>query len=112
MHVIEVPVEAGGQLRVQVTTADLPDDLELAAARPNGVLARTQQTLEQALDQIQPALRAVAERLRSMSPDEVNLEFGLTLSAETGLVVAKGSSEMHFAVTLTWNRQKSTADGA
>jgi len=32
------------------------------------------------------------------------VEFGLTLGAETGVVVAKGTSEMHFAVTLGWKR--------
>src|SRR5262245_32358104 len=103
MNVIEVPVEGGGRLLVQATEADLPDDLELAA-RPGEVVTRARQTLEQARDQVQPALRAVADRLKSMSPDEVSVEFGLALGAETGIVVAKGSSEMHFAVTLTWQR--------
>jgi len=32
----------------------------------------------------------------------VSVEFGLTLGAETGVVIAKGTSELHFAVTLAW----------
>ncbi|MGH3908828.1 MAG: CU044_2847 family protein [Pseudonocardiaceae bacterium] len=112
MHVIEVPVEGGGRLLVQASDADLPADLELAAARPGEVVARARQTLEQVLDQIQPALRAVADRLMSMSPDEVSVEFGLTLGAETGVVVAKGTSEMHFAVTLAWKRPRSATERA
>jgi len=104
MVYLEVPVEGGGRLLVEVSAAELPGDLELAGARPGEVVARARQTLEQALDQIKPALRAVLDRLVAMSPDEVSVEFGLTLGAETGVVVAKGTSEMHFAVTLGWKR--------
>ena len=34
--------------------------------------------------------------------DEVAVGFGLVLGAETGVVVAKGTGEVHFSVTLTW----------
>ena len=111
MYLIEVPVEGGGRLLVQVSDAELPGDLQLASARLGEVVARARQSLEQALDQIKPAVRAVLDRLVAMSPDEVSVEFGLTLGAETGLVVAKGTSEMHFAVTLAWKRPGSVADG-
>lgn len=39
-----------------------------------------------------------------MAPDEVTVEFGIKLGAETGIVVAKGSTEVHFTVTLCWKR--------
>ncbi len=104
MYLIEVPVEGGGRLMVEVSAAELPGDLELAGARPGEVVARARESLEQALDQIKPALRAVLDRLVTMAPDEVSVEFGLTLGAETGVVIAKGTSEMHFAVTLGWKR--------
>lgn len=111
MYLIEVPVEGGGRLLVQASDAELPGDLQLASARPGEVVARARQSLEQALDQIKPAMRAVLDRLVAMSPDEASVEFGLTLGAETGVVVAKGTSEMHFAVTLTWKRPGSAAEG-
>ena len=91
MYLIEVPVEGGGRLVVQVSAAELPGDLELAGVRPGEVVARARQSLEQALDQIKPALRAVLNRLVAMSPDEISVEFGLTLGVETGVVVAKGT---------------------
>ncbi len=107
MYLIEVPVEGGGRLLVQVSDAELPGDLQLASARPGEVVARARKSLEQALDQIKPAVQAVLDRLVAMRADEVSVEFGLTLGAETGLVVAKGTSEMHFAVTLGWKRPQS-----
>jgi Trypsin-co-occurring domain 1 len=109
VYLIEVPVEGGGRLVVQVSGTELPGDLQLAA-RPGEVVARARQSLEQALDQIKPAVRVVLDRLVAMSPDEVSVEFGLTLGAETGIVVAKGTSEMHFAVTLNWKRPRAVAD--
>lgn len=89
MYLIEVPVEGGGRLVVQVSGEELPGDLQLAA-RPGEVVARAWQSLEQALDQIKPAVPAVLDRLVARSPDEVSVEFGLTLGAETGIVVTKG----------------------
>ncbi|MGH3699275.1 MAG: CU044_2847 family protein [Pseudonocardiaceae bacterium] len=94
---------------VQVSDAELPGDLQLASTRPGEVVARARQSLEQALDQVTPAMRAMLDRLVAMSPDEVSVEFGLTLGVETGVVIAKGTSEMHFAVTLTWKRPGSAA---
>ncbi len=111
MYLLEVPVEGGGRLLVQVSDTELPDNLVLASARPGEVVARAGKSLEHALDQIKPAVKAVLDRLVAMSPDEVSVEFGLTLGAETGLVVAKGTSEMHFAVTLGWKRSPPETSG-
>jgi NTP-dependent ternary system trypsin peptidase co-occuring protein len=101
-YVIEIPVEAGGQLLVQASEDELPGGLELASLRPGEVVARTRESVEAAIDQIKPAINAVAGRLKAMSADEVSVEFGIVLGAETGAVIAKGSAEVHFTVTLTW----------
>ena len=106
-YVIDVPVEGGGRLLVEAASWQLPSELELAAVRPGAVVAQARESLERSLDQIKPAMNAVVERLKAMSPDEFMVEFGLTLGVESGVVVAKGSGEVHFAVTLSWHK---TAD--
>lgn len=60
------------------------------------------ETLESALAKVTPALGTITERLRKLSPDEVEVEFGFVLSAEHGVIIAKASGEIHFNVTLTW----------
>jgi Trypsin-co-occurring domain 1 len=110
-YLIDVPVDGGGRLLVQASDDDLPGNLELAALRPGEVVARASESLEQALDQVKPAIQAVLGRLRAMSPDEVAVEFGILLSAETGVVIAKGRGEVHFAVTLTWRKPEEPIDG-
>lgn len=39
---------------------------------------------------------------------ETTAEFGLTATAETRVVTAKGSAEIHLTVTPTWAGQKDT----
>lgn len=103
-YVVEIPIEDGGRLLVQAAEEDLPGGLELAALRPGEVVTQARQTLEQALDQLKPAIQAVRRQLDEMTPDEVSLEFGVLLGAEAGAVVVKGKTEVHFNVTLTWKQ--------
>ncbi|MBJ3809730.1 hypothetical protein JGB26_21840 [Streptomyces flavofungini] len=77
-------------------------DLELAAG--DGVLARTRVSLEEALDQVRPTLSRVADTMRELGPDAAELEFGLKMGGETGVIIAKGTAEVNFTVRLTWNR--------
>ena len=37
-------------------------------------------------------------------PDRVRAEFGIKLSAETGMVVVKGTADAHFVLELEWTR--------
>jgi Trypsin-co-occurring domain 1 len=101
-YLIEVPVD-GGRLFVEADESRRPGNLELAARRPGEVVAEVSQSLERSLDQLQPAITAMSRRLRAMSPDTFTVEFGLVLGAECGLVVAKGSSEAHLTLTLSWS---------
>ncbi|WP_164205525.1 CU044_2847 family protein [[Micrococcus luteus] ATCC 49442] len=68
------------------------------------VFARAQQTFENALGNIRPAVQAVIDELLSVSnrPDEVCIEFGLDVHAEVGAFIAAASSTSNFKVTLTW----------
>lgn len=104
-YILEVPDEQGGRLLVQAGEGDLPGALELAALRPGEVVARARESIETAIDQIKPGIIAVTRRLRAMSADEMTIEFGIVLGAETGAVVAKGSAEAHFSVTLSWKNE-------
>lgn len=101
-YLVDVPLANGGRLRVE--GADVPGDLELAAARPREVVVKARETLERSLDEVTPAAEAVLQRLGAIGPEEISVEFGLVLSAEAGMVVAKGSSEVHFTVSLVWRR--------
>ena len=101
-YVIDVPIRGGGVLRVQAADADLPPGLELAALRPGEVVARASESLDSALEQLRPAVDIIRRQLEELTPDEVSVEFGIVLGAETGVVVAKGTAEVHFTISLKW----------
>lgn len=108
---LSYPLGDGGVLAVEAASPGGDDGLELAS--PEERLHKAEErlksagaTLESALDQVSPGLRAVTSRLRELSPDGITMEFGLTVTAESGVVVAKGSAEVHFTVAMTWNSAK------
>jgi hypothetical protein len=101
-YLMEVPVDGGGRLVVQVGDEELPGSLELAARGTGEIVARARQSLEEALDSLGPVVRTVRAKLGEMSPDETTVEFGLLIGGETGIIVAKGTAEVHFTVTLSW----------
>jgi hypothetical protein len=109
-ELVEYPLEGGGMLLVQSASVDAGGgDLGLASSAEEKA-KKAKETLESALAQVTPALKSVASRLRDLSPDDLTVEFGLTLTAETGIVVAKGSTEVHFTVTLAWSKDSTPTD--
>ncbi|MFN3763514.1 MAG: CU044_2847 family protein, partial [Anaerolineae bacterium] len=56
---------------------------------------------------VRPVAEAVVRKLRGLSdpPDQVEVEFGLKLSAEAGAFLAAAGTEANYKVTLTWKRE-------
>jgi len=81
--------------------------------RVGEVIRDASETLEQALSRIQPAAAAVLRGMRAMvtPPDKVTVEFGVKLTAEAGVVVAKAASEANFKVIVEWSASESTDTG-
>lgn len=102
-YVIEVPLKDGGHLLAQVNEADLPPGIE-QAARPGEIALKVKDSVESALSQVLPAIKSVGNKIQELAADEMTIEFGLTLGAEVGAIVTKGTAEAHFNVTLTWRR--------
>jgi hypothetical protein len=109
-QVVEFLLDDGSMLRVQAADADLPSG-PVPASRGELLLAAGE-TLEQSFQRVIPALSAMTTRLRDLSPDQLNVEFGLTLTAEAGIIVAKGAAEVHFTVNLGWSRSPEQAPAA
>jgi hypothetical protein len=102
MVLMEVPLD-GGVVVVEVDEVDVPaDQLQLAAADTGSVVGRARRALESSLGDVVPAVRAVCEGLRAVAPDEFTVEFGLKVGGETGLIIAKGTAEVNFTVSMTW----------
>ncbi|MFF3718708.1 CU044_2847 family protein [Streptomyces prasinus] len=109
-HLIELPVSAGMPDMVQVQIEEVTDGL-VQVARPGRVAARAARSLDDMLAGIRPVAENFVSTFRDMpdGPDEIGVEFGLTLSADADPVISRTTGQANFTVTLTWRRPSDRA---
>jgi Trypsin-co-occurring domain 1 len=59
-------------------------------------------SLEDALARLRPSLDKIVHMLKGLSPDEAAMEFDLKIGGETGIIMAKGTSEVNFTIRMSW----------
>ncbi len=86
-RLVEFPLEEGGSILVQI---DEPDTGGTIRAGRDETIEKAKDTFEDALNRVLPAAKSVVEKLQSMAsrPDEIEVNFGITLSAKAGAFVA------------------------
>lgn len=99
---LEVPLDDGETVLVEITSQ--VDDVG-----PVGVgrdIVGRLESLGVGLDRVQSFASEVLGRMRAFPepPDTVAVEFGLKLSAKTGVVIAESTGEAHLKVAAQWNR--------
>lgn len=69
---------------------------------------KTGKKLEEALTPLRTIASSVINKLKGLElqPDEVSLELGMKITAESGVVLAKAGGEAHLQVTLTWKKSE------
>ncbi len=105
-RLVEFPPEDGGIVLVQAAAGG-HDGGEVTCGwgdRGEWVAPQAQQSFEQAVGRVQPAVQALVRRLRSVaeSPEEIKVDFGIELSAEVGAFVTGASATGNFTVSMTW----------
>ncbi|KQV20906.1 MULTISPECIES: CU044_2847 family protein [unclassified Kitasatospora] len=100
-HLVELPV---GETTVKVEIS-VEDDGLVQVSRPERLARRAARSLGEMLADIRPVAEEFVTGLGSMTqrPDEVSLEFGLTMSAEADLVISSAAAEANFTVSMTWH---------
>lgn len=103
MRLVEIPVdtsEGAPVLRVEIDDADSIGRV----GRVGDVISHAQHTVVEALAHLTPAVQNVLAHVRGMfeRPDKVQVQFGVKVSAEAGIVVAKAATEANFTVTVEW----------
>jgi Trypsin-co-occurring domain 1 len=105
---LEVPLEdgdGGAVVLVEADRGDIAGGLVLASPQPGEAAARAVHSLASSLEQLEPVLRTVKEKLVASAPEHFTVEFGVKLGGETGIIVAKGTVEANLKITMTWDRQ-------
>ncbi|MDR7276618.1 CU044_2847 family protein [Catenuloplanes atrovinosus] len=102
-QVLVMPLDDGGSVLVEVP--DEPGSLA-NAGRATEAITNATETLQQALARVRPAAAAIRDSIREMvdPPERIGVEFGVRVTAEAGVVIAKAKSEANFTVRLEWGK--------
>lgn len=104
-RLVEFQLDQSGSILVEVDEAG-PVMRGIGKDR-SALIEEADRTFEDATSVVAPAARSLISRLRSMDdpPDEVGVEFGLQLSAQTGAFIASAAAQANFKITVTWRRR-------
>lgn len=59
--------------------------------------------LEDALASVRPAARAALEAMAELTPEKVEIEFGVKLAGDAGALIARSSADAHFILRMSWS---------
>jgi hypothetical protein len=109
-RLVEFPLDQGGSVLVEIDEAPTgPAMRGLGKDRPT-VAERTDKTFEEATATVVPAARSLLDRLRADDDpaDEISIDFGVQLSAQTGAFIASAAVGANFRVSMTWRHSRRT----
>lgn len=101
-YLVEFPLDDGGHVVVEMDDEQLAG-FSPAAVSPGEVAVTAAASLEAAVDRLLPAVKAIGDRMKLLTPDELTVALGVKLTAEAGVVVAKAAGEANFTITLKWS---------
>jgi len=106
-RLVEFPLDQGGSVLVEIDEPVAGPTMRGLGKDSSALVEKADKTFEDATAAVTPAARSLIARLRSIedAPDEVGIEFGLQLSAQTGAFIASVAAQANFKVSMTWRRQ-------
>ena len=102
----EFSLEDGTTFLVEVEDPASPAIQRVAL--PSGqMVAKAQQTFEEALDKIKPVAATIISKLKEINTpaDEVEVKFGIKLTADAGAVFTSIGGEVNYEITLKWSNK-------
>ena len=112
-RLVEFSLDQGGSVLVEVDEPSVGPVVRGGLGKDHSTLVeKADKTFEDATAAVIPAARSLIARLRSIddAPDEVRIEFGVELSAQTGAFIASVAAQANFTVSMTW-RRRGAGDG-
>ncbi|GAA1412520.1 CU044_2847 family protein [Catellatospora coxensis] len=99
--VVAVPLSGGGMILIEGADQAGPGG-PVKAGRIGDAIQAFPATLQEAMAPVADAARAVLDELRRVSPDEVEVEFGVDLAMHAGAVITKSEARSHLRVKMRW----------
>ena len=105
-RLVEFSLEEGGSVLVEIDEPPAGPVTRGLGKDHSALVEHAGKTFEDATATITPAARSLIARLRSVedAPDEIGIQFGVQLSAQTGAFIASVAGQANFTVSMTWRR--------
>ncbi|MCK9868698.1 CU044_2847 family protein [Nocardiopsis dassonvillei] len=106
VRTVEVPLDGNSDECVRVQIREV-DEALVRVGRGGRSVARAERSFGQMLDTVRPVADSFVGRFKELAhtPDEITLEFGLSLSVEADVVISSTAAEANFSVSLTWTKE-------
>ena len=103
-QLLGLELEEGGSILVEAE-ARRP----VTRGPPAEAVTEAGQSLEQVLGRLGPAVKGIVSELRAAAdwPEEVEIEFGVKLSTDTTVIIARSGGEANFRIALKWSNAPS-----
>lgn len=111
VQTVEVPLGDGSDDTIRVQIREVDEALVRVGRGGARAVTRAERSFGQMLDTVRPVAESFVGRFRGLAnaPDEITLEFGVSLSAEADVVIASTATAANFSVSLTWHRSDTRA---
>jgi Trypsin-co-occurring domain 1 len=104
--IAQFTLEDGTPFLVEVDEPESAGIQRVTAINTGQLVYQAKVTLEEALDRVKPVASTVLAKLKSgltTPADEIEVTFGLKLSAEAGAIISSVGGEVTFEVKLKWS---------
>ncbi|MEM1167995.1 MAG: CU044_2847 family protein [Cyanobacteria bacterium P01_H01_bin.35] len=104
-QIVEFPLEDGDSILIEVDAP--PQAVNDRIGITDNVIHKANKSLDSAMEKIKPVANTIIKKVRSMNEpaDEVEVKFGIKLSAEMGAIIASGEAEVNYEITLKWHNK-------
>jgi Trypsin-co-occurring domain 1 len=99
---VRVPLENGDGFFIET---EVPGDGVVRATRADGAVKSSAETFESSIVRVRHIAEVIVDKLSDLpvTPASIRAEFGVCLTAEAGIGIAKGTGEAHFVIELEWS---------
>ncbi len=108
MRVIELPLDAGGTICFEVDDAPSPGKT-MRGGEPPKMIEKLNVTFESVIGKLKPMVETIAGSLSDLvkTPDSVEIEFEVKITADAGVVIARAGSEASLKIKVGWKPSNS-----
>jgi Trypsin-co-occurring domain 1 len=102
-EIVRFETEDGLELLVETDDSFGIDEFgDDQVSRGDDGVVKAARRLESVMNDTMGSLRPVVDAVRKLAPSEYEIEFGMKLNSEAGVLLAKTALEGHFTVKLAW----------